>query len=95
VKIEEKTLKPMESKKTIQELISALKVLRIQEADLTAQLEEAVEEREREGVSSSYETVSIVREAKGVFFKGDRIYTSPPIGTTTLSGLRRKERLPL
>lgn len=78
----------MERKKTIQELISALKTLRIQEAELTAQLEEAVEERnqegtstpqheterKREGTNTSYKTVSITREAKGVFFKGDRIW---------------------
>jgi hypothetical protein len=35
----------MERKKTIQELISALKTLRLQEANLTTQLEEAIAEQ--------------------------------------------------
>ena len=38
----------MERKKTVQELITALKTLRLQEADLTAQLEEAIENREEQ-----------------------------------------------
>jgi hypothetical protein len=38
----------MERKKTVQELINALKTLRLHEADLTAQLEEAIEEGNRD-----------------------------------------------
>lgn len=38
----------MERKKTVQELINALKTLRLQEAHITAQLEEAIVERERD-----------------------------------------------
>ena len=67
----------MERKKSIQELISALKTLRLQEADLTAQLEEAVENRERTGVANDT-AGGEEREKNGrVFYgfaKGDRIW---------------------
>lgn len=66
----------MERKKTIQELISALKTIRLQEADLTAQLEEAVENRERIGVAS--DPAGEEKEKNGQrsygFAKGDRIW---------------------
>jgi hypothetical protein len=66
----------MERRKTIQELTSALKTLRLQEADLTAQLEQAVGNREHTGVASN--TTGEEREKDGQslhgFAKGDRIW---------------------
>lgn len=66
----------MERKKTIQELISALETLRIQEADLTAQLKQALagpQDTAQEAVKTTK------REEKRssthiAFTKGDRIW---------------------
>jgi hypothetical protein len=63
----------MEGKKSIQELLDSLKTLRIEEANLSAQLEEAIRER---GVAG---TASLKRQEergsiKQGFSKGDRIW---------------------
>jgi hypothetical protein len=65
----------MERKKTIQELINALKTLRIQEADLTAQLEQALEQK-----GTPQQAVRTAKEEKrssgtqSIFTRGDRIW---------------------
>jgi hypothetical protein len=58
----------MEKKKTIQELISALETLRIQEADLTAQLEHALEQNK---TTKKEEKRS---NTQSFFTSGDRIW---------------------
>jgi hypothetical protein len=71
----------MERKKTVQELINALKTLRLHEADLTAQLEEAIEERERDNHKrgdTARKAIPLQRPETGqptnrAFQKGDRI----------------------
>lgn len=69
----------MERKKTIQELINALKVLSLQKADLTEQLEQAIAENNCE--QATYEAVAIASEEREVrrdtrreFSRGDRIW---------------------
>ena len=65
----------MERKKTIQELINALKVLSLQKAELTEQLEQAIAEKDCE--EATYEAVAVAseeRETKREFSRGDRIW---------------------
>ena len=68
----------MEKKKTIQELINALKVLSLQKADLTEQLERAIAEKNCE--EGTYEAVAVASEERETkrdrqdFSCGDRIW---------------------
>jgi hypothetical protein len=55
----------MEKKKTIQELISALQTLRLEEAELTAQLEEALNNEGEQGYTTNKQTAVVTnREEK-------------------------------
>jgi hypothetical protein len=66
----------MERKKTIQELISALETLRLQEADLTAQLEQALVGQQ----DTTQEAVKTTKKeekrsnTQSFFNRGDRIW---------------------
>jgi hypothetical protein len=67
----------MERERPIQELISALRTLRLQEAELTSQLEEAVTRREREGNAARTAPIAAREEKRNNsrgFPKGDRIW---------------------
>jgi hypothetical protein len=70
----------MERKKTVQELITALKTLRLQEADLTTQLEEAIENREEHtGMAKNKKTGgkeerNSRNQSLHGFSRGDRIW---------------------
>ena len=66
----------MERERTIQELIDALRTLRLQEAKLTTQLEEAVKKREREGSAQKAPIATREERRNSVrsFSKGDRIW---------------------
>ena len=74
----------MEGKKTVQELIDALKTLQLQEATLTEQLEEAIENETRRG-DQRHESAAPIRETirqavsqrnflNGDYLRGDRIW---------------------
>jgi hypothetical protein len=76
----------MEGKKTIQELIDALKALQLQEATLTEQLEEAIEnehetrrgEQRHESAAPTRETIRLAAPQRnflnGDYLRGDRIW---------------------
>jgi hypothetical protein len=68
----------MEKKKTIQELISALQTLRLEEAELTAQLEEALNNEGEQGYTTNKQTAVVTnreerRNTNRNLAGGDRI----------------------
>lgn len=64
----------MERKKTIQELTSALQSLKLKEADLTVQLQEALQEQEQERLT--HKVLATTKEETKIhgFAKGDRVW---------------------
>ena len=67
----------MEKRKTIQEIIDALRTLRLQEADLTAQLEEAIEDRQHSSDTARATVVTHSKEKTDedhAFPRGKRIW---------------------
>lgn len=63
----------MERKKTIQELTSALKTLKLEEANLTTQLEEALK-NEKTAVEQQERTENSNKRRLHGFSKGDRVW---------------------
>jgi hypothetical protein len=67
-------------KKTIQELTSAIESLKLKEADLTAQLEEALEEQAQERLTTHKVPVATKPETRTHgFAKGDRVWITNQI----------------
>ena len=66
-------------KKTIQELTSAIESLKLQEADLTAQLEEALEEQEHQRLTQEVPVATNPETRIHGFAKGDRVWITNQI----------------
>jgi hypothetical protein len=66
-------------KKTIQELTSAIESLKLQEADLTAQLEEALEEQEHQRLTQEVPAATNPETRTHGFAKGDRVWITNQI----------------
>ena len=80
-----------EDKPSIQDLISALKTLRLREADLTAQLEAALQDKDNELATATQGASAPTTVTNRFFKRGDRIWIKNRIqklraGTTVSCG---------